>query len=1267
MDYPLENLGPERFQQVCQALLVRELPDIQCFPVGQPDGGRDAVASYMLQRKVKFGVYQVKYARRPLSESDPHKWLIAIAEDEAPKIAALIPKGASRYVLITNISGTAHPDVGSIDKMNAVLSKAIGIPSMCWWRDDLNRRLEDAWSIKWAYPEIMAGPDFLRALVESGLTEHKERRAAAIRAFLRHQYENDEEVRFKQVELQNKLLDLFIDVPMALRESGSERKRPRTVLDIALTPERGDDATPDEPTSQVWYDPASHESPVGAATLLLNPAIQSAMPHLVLEGAPGQGKSTIAQYVCQVHRMKLLAESDPLDTLPKEHKNAPIRLPIKIDLRDFATWLGKKNPFVADDNAESPAGWHKSMEAFIAALITHQSGGALFTTDDLLAVSKISAVLIVLDGLDEVADIAKRREVVEEIGKGTLRLQENSASLQTVVTSRPAAFANSPGMPEGRYPHFQLLDLRSQLILQYAERWLRARRLDGRLSAEFRKILKTKLDQPHLRDLARNPMQLTILLSLILTRGASLPDKRTALYDYYIDLFFNRESEKSAVVRDLRDLLIDIHRYLAWLLHSEAEKGDTRASISHERLQRVVAEYLTAEGHDPAIAQELFTGMVERVVALVSRVQGTFEFEVQPLREYFAACYLFFTAPQSSPGKEKPGARPDRFDAIARNFYWLNVARFYAGCYSKGELPSLVERLQDLCAQPGYDSISHPRQLAATLLADWVFMQNRRSVQQVVDLIMDPVGLRFLVNQSSYVRHIRAPNGGLPELAPKCGREELVSRCFEILRGDIPGDFAEGIISLLKVNTSSPSELAPFWIEQTNAHSGEKRLRWLKYGVELGVLSTVDITKVRGMDERPHDKQTLAALFRARRLDFLERSEATFDSVADAILERAIIAQPQRRVESALDILVHAVNPSRYAITFQERHPVPLATRLEQRNWPAKLSWNSQFATATELYANHSRCVDLGRVADEEVQQLGDVWACDLAPWDRIVETARALFGQRWAFYYLANIAAGIRSTTERGADYDHLLDEERSLCRRTRYARLRSTSLKWWREQLDKKGTADQLLFALLVSLTWAAPKTIVGLLESIEPALLKLTDQQWHLLFHSLRRAVIWTSSGRLANSWRITAKDLPKNLTLRAACIFAARAAPASSLGIYKRFLSGRLTEDDIVLEFAQQEALDAENLFSKDWKPNLELIRRCYALGQTDEPYMFYRFARPVRPEGMPLRTATEIARDAASYPGYLVGLAEQRCRDAVSTTIVPVADLAARDGWLDAHV
>lgn len=42
MDFAYEVLGDEKFQKLCQAVLVDIFPNVQCLPVGQPDGGRDA-------------------------------------------------------------------------------------------------------------------------------------------------------------------------------------------------------------------------------------------------------------------------------------------------------------------------------------------------------------------------------------------------------------------------------------------------------------------------------------------------------------------------------------------------------------------------------------------------------------------------------------------------------------------------------------------------------------------------------------------------------------------------------------------------------------------------------------------------------------------------------------------------------------------------------------------------------------------------------------------------------------------------------------------------------------------------------------------------------------------------------------------------------------------------------------------------------------------------------------------------------------------------
>ena len=124
---------------------------------------------------------------------------------------------------------------------------------------------------------------------------------------------------------------------------------------------------------------------------------------MVLEGAPGQGKSTITQYICQVNRIKLLSEISEMDMLPDKHQSAPIRVPFRVDLRDYAAWLSGKNPFVAEN--QSAVVHSTSLESFIAAQVSHLSGGQDFASADLIAIAKEGHILIVLDGFDEVADI----------------------------------------------------------------------------------------------------------------------------------------------------------------------------------------------------------------------------------------------------------------------------------------------------------------------------------------------------------------------------------------------------------------------------------------------------------------------------------------------------------------------------------------------------------------------------------------------------------------------------------------------------------------------------------------------------------------------------------------------------------------------------------------------------------------------------------------------------------------------------------------------
>jgi hypothetical protein len=137
--YNFEELGDERFQQLCQAILTREFPDVQCLPVGQPDGGRDAFVRGRVRARVADSlIYQVKFVR-DWNSRDARELIETVIRTEKKKVDQLVKRGASSYYILTNVKGSSHLSTGSIDKVNELLSSSLSIPCYCWWRDDIER------------------------------------------------------------------------------------------------------------------------------------------------------------------------------------------------------------------------------------------------------------------------------------------------------------------------------------------------------------------------------------------------------------------------------------------------------------------------------------------------------------------------------------------------------------------------------------------------------------------------------------------------------------------------------------------------------------------------------------------------------------------------------------------------------------------------------------------------------------------------------------------------------------------------------------------------------------------------------------------------------------------------------------------------------------------------------------------------------------------------------------------------------------------------
>jgi hypothetical protein len=1250
MTFHYEQLDPERFQHLCQALVVREFPGTQCFPVGQRDGGRDAVQLFT-EDPMGARIFQVKFVRNPFEIDDIHKWLIDIMKDEIPKLQALITPESEivEYLLLTNVPGTAFPGSGSIDTLNSLLKVNLEVPVRAWWRDDLDRRCEGAADVKWSYPDMLRGTDVLQALAESAGPEMLGARLDTLRTFTIDQYDLDNEVRFQQVDLSNEILNLFVDVPAAIQEiHDSSRRRGDKLAPLIRRSVRRIAArnvlSPGKVRSGLIE--RENQGEIGAATLLLDDELSRLADLVVLEGGPGQGKSTLAQYVCQVHRMKILGMEE-FHALPASHKPNSARFPIKVDLREYATWLAGKNPFGQEKDERRPGSLNKSLESFISYLVSQRTGGRSFAPDDLAAVTRSSALLIVLDGLDEVAEVSLRNDVVKEITAAARRLRESAASLQLLVTTRPSALAEVTDFPPKLFHRWTLARLGRSLIEEYAQRWAKSRRLKQKELATLRRVLNDKLDQPHMRDLARNPMQLAILLTVIHTRGSSLPDKRTALYDIYVELFLAREAEKSETVKREQELIIDVHRYLAWVLHSEAETGRTLGKIESNRLKEVLREYLVAEGRNPDLVNELFTGLAQRVVFLVGAVEGLFEFEVQPLREYFAGRYLYETAPYSPAGNPRKGTKDERFDAVARNTHWLNVTRFYAGCFSKGELPALVDRLEVLCADPDLRLTSHPKALAATLVADWVFSQHPRSLQKTVNMILDQDGYRALLGEDPYAANLETYT--LPE---GCGRRELVLRCMEVLKQAPKRDVQISLAQLVQKN-SDHLEIFELWAEGFEYLTDvEQEISWLWSGHYLGVLGRCTEEQLARVFDTarvdPLEPRIVSLLVPAGHAGFYNRSEKLKRGFLESIYSGYTDSGMIRKLSSALEIVFVAFGFFRFARQGLANQRVSIGESFE-RNYGTRLLGDLR----PEAMNDDPEVAPIANAFLEMLQEPAGNFAGRDGCFERFIERVQQFQGPVWSLWMLSiSYVKTLSRERVMEAVPGSLFDGSSGLVSRLLYARKQAGNVSWWRSQLDSALSCDRQVWAL-AALAFAGPATLVKLIEDIDEIIEDLNEKEIDRFSKSVGVVLEWGIDRR-----KLRFDELPDSISQRLAALIAIFVPVPEHIYLSDRYLSGHASEDRIVHEALYFAVVHKLQSGAASWESVLEDLKRSYSTQNLHAaaPELLRSIV------AMPLTVARKIAEEPTSFPRSAILEAENTLKRELARRAKPLSRIASENDW-----
>ncbi|MEH1017809.1 hypothetical protein V6U90_32680 [Micromonospora sp. CPCC 206060] len=799
MRYRYEDLGDVEFQQLVQALLAHALgPKMRAMPLRKADGGRDALYD--------SSVYQVKFTISPDKISDPVKWLLSTLDNEAEKVIALVDRGARDYYLVTNVEGTGNLDSGTIDRLDRELKireQAWSIAITPWWRETIDAQVSAAPNALVRPFMRILPPDQVLAITKLDMSDGASRRDRVLAAYLRDQYDADDQVKFGEVDLLGPSVHkLFVDVRVASREKGSEPYR-------LMAQMGGVDAT-DVDTADA---PASRQWEAGGAQLLLHPTWRG---NAMIIGGPGQGKTTLLQYVCQAYRSLHLDLADYVST--RGYRPHVARIPFRVDLRAYAEWLAlfpkrrKKN-----DRAS------EALEEYLAGHVAQNSGSQTFTTDDLAAVLAATPALLALDGLDEVADLALRERVARQIAKTARRLDSPDIDIVILVTTRPGATDTQLKLGDG-FPELIMQRLTKHLQLGYLKRWAQQNRLDDTGAGELRDRFISNLELPHVAELASSPMQMAILLHLLQRRGI-LPEQRTQLYADYVQIFFDREAPKEPIVRDHRRLLMALHRYLAWHLQARAELGNTSGKLQINDMKQLIGQFLRDYDDNSPDLMALFTSVTARVVCIVQRHSGAFEFEVQPLREYFAACHLEEGA--QSRGRATKDAR---LAELLKRPYWSNVLRFFVGLLSDGEVKSVPIVAREVRADSPLDALPLTRTVLVQLLRDQVYQgMTAVAVRGAVEAVLEGPGC--ILAMDGLLDDSRQPLA----LSTTTGGTQVASYTRERLKTE-PDPFHRAALADLLLGHDDPNRVREWcWSDDFR----QPTMTWLRTAARLRALSNL--------------------------------------------------------------------------------------------------------------------------------------------------------------------------------------------------------------------------------------------------------------------------------------------------------------------------------------------------------------------------------------------------------------------------------------------
>lgn len=334
-------------------------------------------------------------------------------------------------------------------------------------------------------------------------------------------------------------------------------------------------------------------------------------PNFAIIGVPGSGKTTMLKHMTLALIGK--ARRQTYDKVPK-------KLPILLYLREHSQDIAedRRQAYTLEDAIQKDlAKWDKAAPK------------GWFTEE----LNKGNCI-VMLDGLDEVADIVVRLKVVQWVDRQLVAYPKNSF----IVTSRPHGYRSNP------LRDVTILEVRpftSKQQIKFIHNWYVADeiqsqqnddegvRMDAKKAAED--LLQRLYHTPKLSELAVNPLLLTMIATVHKYRS-SLPSRRVELYNEICDVFLGRRQLSKGIQLDLTpEQRKRVLQPLAWYMMENALR-----EVSRIEAQQVIEPTLKLVQHH-ADPQSFLQNVENDSGLLVELESGTYSFAHLTFQEFLAA------------------------------------------------------------------------------------------------------------------------------------------------------------------------------------------------------------------------------------------------------------------------------------------------------------------------------------------------------------------------------------------------------------------------------------------------------------------------------------------------------------------------------------------------------------------------------------------------------------------------------------------------------